>query len=371
MKNQSSWYLISNPETIDSPAFVVYKDRIQHNIEALLKTVQGPEWVRPHVKTHKMSEVTELMLRAGITKFKCSTIAEAEMLGMVGAPDVLLSYQPVGPKINRLLQLVLQYPRTHYSCIVDNEVSATAISKAFEEAGRDIEVYLDLNVGMNRTGIKPGLKAFELYNFCDGLQGVVPVGLHMYDGHLKDPDPAELKRSSDECIKPVLALRKGIEAAGYPKPLLIAGGSPTFMIHSQREGVEASPGTFVFWDWRYGSLFPNHPFIPAALVLTRVISIVDEETLCLDLGHKAIAAEKPFPRVHFLNAPKATEVLQSEEHLVVKVKSTDNYSIGEVFYGIPVHVCPTCALYEKTSVVEGGKISDTWKIIARDRSINV
>ena len=371
METQTPWYFIHDLDHVDTPALVIYKERIRRNIAALLKTAKGPEWVRPHVKTHKMAEVTKMMMEAGITKFKCSTIAEAEMLGLVGAEDVLLSFQPVGPKIHRLLRLSRLYPLTRYSCIVDNEASAAAISRIYEEAGSRINVFLDLNVGMNRTGITPGLKAFELYNYCNSLPAVTPVGLHMYDGHLRESDQKEFKRQSDQALKPVAALVKGIQAAGHPKPILIAGGSPSFMVHSRREGVECSPGTFVFWDWGYKELFPEHPFVPAALVLARVISIVDNETICVDLGHKSIAAEKPFPRVHFLNAPDAREVLQSEEHLVLKVPSGHSYSIGDVFYGIPTHICPTCALYERALVVEDAKITAIWEIIARNRSINV
>lgn len=368
---EKPWYSIQDLEQTDTPAFVVYKERIEQNIAALLKEVRGPQWVRPHVKTHKMAEVTELMMQAGIGKFKCSTIAEAEMLGAAGAPDVLLAFQPVGPKISRLLRLAELFPETKYSCIVDNAASAADISQVFMEAGRVIPVYLDLNVGMNRTGIRPGIAALELYNFCKGLPGMDPIGLHLYDGHLKDPDPRLLKQQCDAGFETARALANGIEAAGNPKPVLIAGGSPTFMIHSKREGVEASPGTFVFWDWGYSQLLPEHPFVSAALVLSRVISRIDEETICVDLGHKSIAAEQPFPRVHFLNAPDARPISQSEEHLVLKVDRGSQYSVGDLFYGMPIHVCPTCALYEEALVVEKGKITQSWKVVARNRTINV
>src|SRR5690606_2847106 len=230
-----------------------------------------------------------------------------------------LAFQPVGPKIARLLRLTQLFPDTKYSCIVDNADSAAAISHIFMEAGRVIPVYLDLNVGMNRTGIQPGMAALELFNFSKELPGVDPVGLHLYDGHLRDPDPALRKQKCDAGFETAKALANGIEAAGNPKPILIAGGSPTFMIHSKRVGVESSPGTFVFWDWGYSELLPEHPFVSAALVLSRGISRIDEETICVDLGHKSIAAEKPFPRVHCLNAPDAPAVSQSEERLVLKV----------------------------------------------------
>src|SRR5690349_16091307 len=97
------WYEISDIDELDSPALVFYPERIRENIRVLKTMINDVGRLRPHVKTHKTREAAQLMMEAGISKFKCATIAEAEMLGMVKAPDVLLAYQPVGPKINRLI----------------------------------------------------------------------------------------------------------------------------------------------------------------------------------------------------------------------------------------------------------------------------
>ncbi len=370
-QNKSAWYEITNLSKIDSPALVVYPDRILENIRLLKKMVKGLAWLRPHVKTHKMAEVVGLMLEEGIYKFKCATIAEAEMLALAGAEDVLLAYQPVGPKVDRLARLADAYPDTEFSCLIDHPEAAEAISAVFASAGRAINVYLDLNVGMNRTGISPGPEALALYQAALRVKGLHPVGLHAYDGHIRDPDLTVRREKSEAAFRQVTDLAEKIQAAGLEAPVLVAGGSPTFPIHAQRAGVECSPGTFIFWDWGYKSMLPELGFQFAALVLTRVISRLDEETLCLDLGHKSIAAENPFPRVHFLNAPDVRPVSQSEEHLVVKVDPGHTYKIGEVFYGVPVHICPTCALYEQAYPVERGQVKGSWKVISRNRFITI
>src|SRR5947207_2878838 len=116
-----NWYEIKNINSIDSPALVIYPRRIHENIRLLKSMVNGnTARLRPHVKTNKIGEVCKMLLDAGITKFKCATIAEAEMLGLIGAPDVLLSYQPVGPKVNRFITLLNKYPDTHFACLIDN-----------------------------------------------------------------------------------------------------------------------------------------------------------------------------------------------------------------------------------------------------------
>src|SRR4051812_14305219 len=95
------WYDINNITNIDSPTLVIYKERVIQNIATAISMVDDVKNLRPHVKTHKCKEVAQLMIDAGINKFKCATIAEAEMLAMANAKDVLLAYQPVGPKLKR------------------------------------------------------------------------------------------------------------------------------------------------------------------------------------------------------------------------------------------------------------------------------
>jgi D-serine deaminase-like pyridoxal phosphate-dependent protein len=156
------WYQINNSDILDTPAIVIYLDRAKKNIHTLVHSIDDVRRLRPHIKTHKSPEVSRLMLDAGIKKFKCATIAEAEMLALIGAPDVLLAYQPVGPKVKRLLGLIEKYANTRFSCLIDNENSAAELSQVFVQHNRIVDVFIDLNVGMNRTGIVAE-KAFDLF----------------------------------------------------------------------------------------------------------------------------------------------------------------------------------------------------------------
>ncbi len=330
------WYTIHNAGQLDTPALVVYPDRVKANIRLAVGMAGSPERLRPHVKTHKSPEVTRLLLEAGITRFKCATIAEAEMLALEGAEwarkgaaqgalsmqqraawtgrahaeqqrksaeqsgkrspqpgvpvkriDVLLAYQPVGPKVQRLVRLIRTYPSTRFSCLIDNETSAGAMSAVFAAAGLRVPVYIDLDLGMGRTGVLPGPEAHRLYKSAAKLAGIEVVGLHAYDGHIRDADVTQRRKKCDAAFAEVEALRQSID----PGLTIVAGGSPTFPIHSQRENVECSPGTFVYWDKGYGDGCPEQGFLPAALVVTRVVSLPGKDRVCLDLGHKSIAAE--------------------------------------------------------------------------------
>lgn len=364
-----NWYSIYNIEELTTPALVVYPDRVQENLRILRTFVPDVNRLRPHVKTNKCAEVCAMMMEAGIYKFKCATIAEAEMLGRLQARDVLLAYQPVGPTVNRLLALIRQFPATRFSCLLDNTSSATALATNAMAAGLTIPVFIDLNVGMNRTGISPD-RAYELVEHCRTLRGIDVVGLHAYDGHLRDTDLAIRKSNCDAGFRAVELLKDAIEKSHKINLIVVAGGTPTFPIHAQRTNVECSPGTFIFWDYGYQQLLPEQPFLFAAVVVTRVISVPATHIATTDLGHKAIASENPLAqRVHFLNAEGVEAIGHSEEHLVLKTQRP--LKVGDVLYGVPHHICPTVALHETLAVVNDHRVVDYWPVVSRKRKITV
>ena len=368
----SNWYEISNVGDIPTPSLAVWPHRIEENLRRMVKMVQGnPARLRPHMKTHKMPEVIKLHLVHGVTKFKCATIAEAEMTAVAGADAVLLAYPPVGPNIARLLALVGKFPQTQFSAVADHEATARALSEACVAAGITLEVYIDLDCGMHRTGIAPDDHAVQLYQTLASLPGLKVAGIHAYDGHIHDHDVAARTAAVEKAFASVEAFRDRLVALGLPVPDFIASGTPTFAIHAARGTYECSPGTCVLWDWGYCTKHPDLDFLHAALVLTRVISKPMEGRITVDLGHKAVAAENPHPRVHFLNLPDARAVMHSEEHLVLETLHADDFQIGDVLYGVPWHICPTVALHSYANVVHDGRVDATWRVAGRERVISV
>src|SRR4051794_30265558 len=102
--------LLHDPSAVFSPGLLFDKTAIEQNIAKLVARVGDPRRLRPHVKTHKTREIARMQLQAGITKHKCATVAEAEMLAQVGVPDVLLAYNLVGPNTERFARLIAAFP---------------------------------------------------------------------------------------------------------------------------------------------------------------------------------------------------------------------------------------------------------------------
>ena len=366
-KMSGNWFEIKNINELDSPALVVFPERVKHNIQLAIDMIGDVNRLRPHIKTNKSPEAARLMLGAGITKFKCATIAEAEMLAQCNAPDVLLAYQPLGPKLHRFITLIKKYPATKFSCLTDNVAAANEQATAFNANDLIVPLFIDLNVGMNRTGISPNEKAIELATHCLKLKGITLAGLHAYDGHIRDVDFEMKKQKCDETFAAVKKLNVKLKLR-----VIIMGGSPAFSVHCKRRDIECSPGTFVYWDKGYTDLCPEQTFLPAAVLVTRIISLPSENKICLDLGHKSVAAENDIvKRIFFLNAEGLKPVGQSEEHLVLEISKNHSFKVGDIFYGLPYHVCPTVALYERVFTVEQNLVTGEWKNVSRDRKITI
>ena len=367
----TDWYRVQNEAEIPSPALLIFKARAESNILRMIEMAGGPERLRPHVKTHKLPQLVRAQLAHGITKFKCATVAEAEMTASAGAPDVMLALQPVGPAVDRLMELQRRFPQTTFSTIADAGEVIRALGAAALCSRLSLPVLLDLDCGMHRTGVEPGVEAIRLYKLIASTPGLRAAGLHAYDGHIHESDLAKRTAECNAGFGPVEDLRAELARLGLPVPCLVAGGTPTFPIHARHQDRELSPGTTVLWDFGYGDNYPDLPFEPAALLLTRVVSKPGRGRLCLDLGHKALAPDTAPPRVRLLEIPDAVQVMHSEEHLVVETPDAEDFLVGACFHGIPRHVCPTVALHAEAWVVENGAAGERWPITARARRLTL
>lgn len=364
-------FTLQEPDSVASPALLFYPELIRRNLRRALEIAGSPERLRPHVKTHKTREIVCMELELGITKHKCATLAEAGMLADCGAADVLIAYPLIGPNTQRLADLAEQYPATRFATLADDTDALRALANTVAARRHNVDVLLDVDVGQHRTGIALGPAALELYRLIDSLPGVVPGGLHVYDGHNRQTDLHERSAAVEALLAPVREFRSHLERMGLPAPRMVLGGTPTFPIHAccSDPGVECSPGTMVLHDFGYGERFPDVTgFSPAAVVFTRVVSRPTANRVTLDVGTKAIASDPPAgERCRLVDLPDAVGVAHNEEHLVVESPSAARFRPGDHTLAIPAHVCPTVALYPQALTVEEGLVTGSWTIAARDR----
>lgn len=369
---EKNWYELNDPDAIDSPALLIYKKRVASNIQTMINIAGNAERLVPHVKTHKMAEIVKMQIDAGISKFKCATIAEAEMLAESGAENILLAYQLNFSKAKRFLALIKKFTKAQFSSLVDNISSSEILNDLFANEKIIANVYIDVDAGMHRTGIEPNKNLLKLFLELDKLSNINCKGLHIYDGHIRDEDFEIRKSKVEEAFVPINNIVEKIIAAGFPKPQIIAGGTPTFTVHALQKEEFCSPGTCLLWDYGYDALLAEQPFDFAAVLITRVISKPAKGFITTDLGHKSVAAENPISkRIFFLNLENYEVKSQSEEHLVIEVADADKIKVGDLLYAVPYHICPTVALYDEAQIIEDGAVVDKWDVIARKKKITI
>lgn len=359
------WYKISNESSVYTPAILVYPDRIEENIRRMIKIAGDANRLRPHVKTHKMAEVVQLQVQHDIKKFKCATLIEVEMVAESGGEDILLSYPLYGPGISQFFDFKEKYPAVKFSLTVDSENACKNLIAEAIKRKTVLDVFVDIDNGMHRTGIEPQ-DATELVKFIEKSASLNFEGFHVYDGHIHDKDPEVRKVRCEKDFESVTKLVSNLNNQGIEVGELACGGTFSFPIHAKNKDRKLCPGTPLLWDAGYEENIPEVDFLHAAVLVGRVIS-KPQESLCFDLGYKALASEMSHPRLKFLNIQDSEVLNHSEEHLVISNSKSNLLNEGEMVYALPWHICPTMALHEQVYVVENNKATNIWKVAARKR----
>lgn len=374
VQSNTEWYRTISASDLPSPVVLVFRDRVNHNIEAAIEMAGGPDRLRPHVKTHKSAAVVALHRERGVTRFKCATTAEAEMLLAAGITDVLLAYQPVGPAVDLLCNLARAAEGCRLSCLVDTPSVVQMLETICERRGVVLSVFVDLDVGMHRTGIGDLNEAAELYRLVAGARWLRPAGIHAYDGHVGAASRENRSQLAAATREKAAALRDALESDGLAVPEIVFGGTPSFVYHTEFLATDAlacatvSPGTYVYSDYGYSQRCPELPFVGAAVVLGRVVSVPMPGRFTVDVGSKAISTDPAGPRGMLLDHPEATPGPQSEEHWVWETEPANTPEVGMPVYVWPTHICPTIEHYNRVAVVGNDqRVIEWWEVTARSR----
>lgn len=363
-------YHLENEGEVVSPQMIYYKDAILKNTRRCIELAGGNvDRLWPHVKTHKTRELIEMQVSMGIRKFKCATIAEAEICAESGAKEVLLSYALVGPNIRRFVNLTLGMPVTVFWAMGDDIGQLRLLSEEAVRAGILIPTLVDLNVGQSRTGT-PIQTIVDFYREVSLFPGLKLRGFHCYDGQNHQSGFDARQEACRQVVASVEKVKEEIASAGLFCDTIIIGGTPSSPCYIPICDYYVSPGTLFVYDGRYAEDYPELEAYEAAAILTRVISHPTPETFTLDLGTKGISCDQSYRGK--LVGVEAESQFQHEEHWVWKMKDghgAERPSIGDVLYVIPAHVCPSTVLYDSVLVAENGRITDKWQIAARKRKL--
>ena len=363
-------YKVSDPDALETPAMLVFEEMVDHNIRALCDLAGGGQNLMVHVKSHKSPAIVRRQLEAGIAGFKCATLKELEMVLEAGAREAILSYPMVQQlKVERFAEVAAAHAEAQVCTIVSAREHVDVLARVASARQQHLEVMLDLDTGMHRTGMGPDQRAEIMYQALGEHEYLEPAGLHLYDGQDHITDPAEREAAAQRHIDTARALKARLEAAGRPVPRMVAGSTFSFVYYARAEGMQGSPGTCLYWDVNYGRSLPDMPFRWAAMVLCQVVDqYPQQQTITTDLGYKAIPGDPPpEKRALLLGKEEARLVLQNEEHGVFHWPG-ELPGVGSYLLAVPGHVCPTAIRYPGSYVIDGsGEVVDFYPHTARDR----
>ena len=350
---------------VDTPALLLDADALEANLQTMASFFAHRHCkLRPHFKSHKCTAIARLQMKAGAVGITCAKLSEAEVVADAGIRNILIANQIVGPiKIRRLVELCR---RANPRVAVDSVENVNMLSEAAAAAGVSIGVLVEVDVGMGRCGVVPGQSALELGRLVASSPGLRFEGLQGYEGHCVDlRDEAERVKQTRQSLDLLVGTRRLIEQAGLRVNIVSGGGTGTYTINGDCEGVdEVQAGSYAAMDWWYSDIRPE--FKQAMSILATVISRPNPGTVVIDVGRKGVGAEWGAPRVK--NLPRAEVVsFGSEEHMKISLPQDSTIQTGERIEIIPSHGCTTSNLYSEFIVQRAGVMKYRWPIEGRGK----
>ena len=302
-------------DQVKTPALIVDLDAMECNLRDMANFFAGrPCKLRPHFKNHKTPMLAWKQIRAGAIGMTCATMREAEILVEHGIASVLIANEIGGQeKPERLAELAR---KASVLVCVDNCHSIRDLAAAQRNRKSQIEVLVDIDIGLNRCGVVPGQAALDLALYA--LEhGLAVFGIMGYDGHLQaippSPERDETVRRGSNAIVESAAL---LESSGIPAPIRSTGGTGTYAVSGAYPGItEIQAGSYLLMDNIYVSR--GAPFQRSLTVLATVISTRGRDHAVLDCGVKAVSGERGLPTLK--DVPGARLTALHAEHTILEL----------------------------------------------------
>jgi D-serine deaminase-like pyridoxal phosphate-dependent protein len=347
---------------VATPALIVDLAALRRNVAAMAARMQGPTRLRPHAKSHKCAQIARMQVEAGAIGITAATVWEAAALVQAGIRDVLIANEVVGEE--KIRQLAAAARDGRLTVAVDDPRNAEALSAAAGSAGSEIGVLVDVDVGMNRCGVRNLEQALRVAEHVHRLPGLRLRGVMGYEGHCAlEKDREARGRKAGAAMECLLSIADALAAAGLAVEIVSAGGTGTYDLTGLNPRVtEIQAGSYALMDATRLAIISE--FVPALTVLATVVSR-QGTTLVLDSGKKTVGVDFTLPWIAGLPPEQASPRGASEEHLLYNVTPECPLAVGDCVAVIPGYCPTTVNLHDALYVVEDGVVVDIWPIMAR------
>jgi len=355
-------------EELPTPCLLVDVDVLERNL-AHMATMARENGVRlrPHVKTHKTLEIARRQMEAGAAGLTVAKTSEAEVFAAHGFADLFVAYPVVGAsQTRRLLELA---DKVRLTVGVDSLEGAAALGQVFRLARRSTRVRLEVDVGLERTGVAPE-RAVEVARRIAEVRGLELVGVFTHAGQAYGAESAEgLDAIGTREGATLVAVANDLRREGLPCDEVSVGSTPTARSASAVPGVtECRPGNYVFHDASQVSLGSCSLDDCALTVLSTVVSAPAPDRAVVDAGSKTLSSDPLRPRgggYGWLQGRRSRLERLSEEHGVVALVDGERLRVGQQVRILPNHACPAVNLHDRILLVRHDCVEAELLVAAR------
>lgn len=355
---------------LPTPALLIDLDALEANIATMAAHAQAVGInLRPHAKSHKCPEIAKRQMAAGAVGVCAATISEAEVLVEAGIASILItSPMAGGEKIARLVRLTMRQPEV--MAVVDNASHAAQLSQAAADAQVTLNVLVDIDPGMHRTGIPAGEGAVALAELIARLPHLRLRGLQCYSGTTAHVVGFEARRAhSSQALTPALELFAELRKRGLPIEIMTGGSTGTYNIDCALPGMtELQVGSYVFMDIEYRDIGGKdgpvyRDFAHSLTVLSTVVSKSHAGLATVDAGIKGFATDRQFgPEPKDITG--VTYHFGGDEHGILSLaQPSRELRFGDKLEFLVPHCDPNVNLYDRVFCVRGDRVEAIWPIV--------
>lgn len=358
-----------------TPYVSIDRVRMQSNILKMAEMARSSEVsLRPHVKTHKIPAIAREQLGAGAVGISVATVSEAEVMADSGIKDIFIAYPLVTE--DKILPAIALSKRIRLIVGVDSLEGARRLSEVAEAEGHTLEVRLEVDTGLRRTGV-PYEDAEELAAKIQSTSTLNLTGIYTYRGAVLDGSPTlELEKAGIEEGQLMASLVDRMRERGVGVNDVSVGSTPTAQYAARAEGVtEVRPGTYIFYDKMQTKLGACSFDECAAEVVVTVVSRPSSGLAVIDGGSKTFATDvqpggAPLNLVGFgeiVGHPEATLERLTEEHGMISLNEDSDLQVGDTVRIVPNHICSTVNLHDTICLTDGDGTVEELQVAARGK----
>jgi D-serine deaminase-like pyridoxal phosphate-dependent protein len=359
----SAQAMIGEPSSrfrVPTPALILDETALDANICRMAQRTRNKVALRPHAKTHKCAWIAGKQIAAGAVGVCCAKIGEAEALSTAGVRGILLTSPVVDPVMPKRLCEVAAID-AEFACVIDHRDPVTALGEEARRQGIQVNVLIDVDVGLGRTGVSGPADAVALAELIRRCRGLKLAGVQGYGGHWQHI--SDFQKRCDAVRVGMELLARVVEAlrtAGHPIDIVTGGGTGTVSADLQL-GVlnELQPGSYVFMDAQYSDALGHDEdgaFQTSLWVSSQVVSANAGPIVTVDAGLKAFATDGPMPRPVGARFGGSTYIFFGDEHGAVTRPAGIPVSLAERVEFITPHCDPTVDRYDAYHIVRGDRL---------------